>query len=71
LWTRSVDAGYFASSAAARVGRFANEPPQLGQRPRSFVTTHVVQNVHSNEQIQASADSGGRSTSQHSQPGRI
>ena len=29
-----------------------------------------AQNVHSNEQIRASAAAGGRSLSQHSQPGR-
>ena len=54
-----------------RVGRLENDPPQFGQRPPSFDSTQVVQNVHSKEQIQASFESGGRSVLQHSQPGRI
>jgi hypothetical protein len=38
--------------------------------PFSTVAAHDAQNVHSNEQIRASVDSGGRSLSQHSQFGR-
>jgi hypothetical protein len=68
---RSVDAGYFASQAAARVGRFDKAPPQLGQRPFNLTSAQAVQKVHSSEQIHASSDSGARSVSQHSQPGRI
>jgi predicted alpha/beta-hydrolase family hydrolase len=45
-------------------------PPQFGQRPPSLVSTQSRQNVHSNVQIMASAASGGRSLSQHSQFGR-
>lgn len=51
------------------MGRFENSPPQLGQRPCSNVVTHSSQNVHSNEQISAMAESGDRSQSQHSQLG--
>jgi len=38
--------------------------------PFSTVAAHDAQNVHSNEHILASVDSGGRSLSQHSQLGR-
>lgn len=71
LNTRTVEAGFLSSVPPTRVGRFENDPPQLGQRPPSFISTHVVQKVHSNEHIHASAESGARSISQHSQPGRI
>lgn len=69
--TRTVDAGFLSKAPAMRVGRLENDPPQFGQRPPSFDSTQVVQNVHSKEQIQASFESGGRSVLQHSQPGRI
>src|SRR5262249_6239737 len=70
LSTRSVEAGYFASIAAGRTGRRNNSPPQLGQRPPgSRLATQSVQKVHSKVQIMASAASGGRSLSQHSQLG--
>jgi hypothetical protein len=69
LNTRSVDAGYFASIAAGRIGRGEKLPPQFGQRPFSRVSTQSRQKVHSNVQIIASAASGGRSLSQHSQLG--
>ncbi len=52
------------------MGLGANSPPQLGHMPLSRVSTHSAQKVHSNEQIRASALSGGRSRSQHSQLGR-
>lgn len=43
----------------------------MGQTfPRSR-SAQATQNVHSNEQIRAASESGGRSTSQHSQLGRI
>ncbi len=71
LKTRTVDAGFLSKAPATRVGRLENDPPQFGQRPPSFDSTQVVQNVHSKEQIQASFESGGRSVLQHSQPGRI
>jgi hypothetical protein len=52
------------------MGRCTSSPPQLGQRPRSF-RAQSTQKVHSKEQIRASGESGGKSRSQHSQPGRI
>jgi hypothetical protein len=70
LTLRSRDAGYFTNFSAGRTGRRTNSPPQLGQRPPSTVSAQLRQNVHSNEQITASTDSGGRSRSQHSQFGR-
>jgi hypothetical protein len=66
-----VDAGNFSSLSAARTGRGWNPPPQLGQRRPSLVSEQSVQKVHSKLQISASFESGGRSLSQHSQPGRI
>jgi len=68
--TRCVDGGNFASFSAGRRGRATSSPPQFGHLPFSTVVTHVTQNVHSNEQMRASVDSGGRSLSQHSQFGR-
>jgi hypothetical protein len=68
--TRLVEAGWRTRSAVGRIGRRANPPPQLGQTPRSRMSAQARQNVHSNEQILAWVDSGGRSTPQHSQLGR-
>src|SRR4051794_34993277 len=65
----SVDAGYFASIAAGRIGRLTKLPPQFGQTPPNTVAAHAAQNVHSKVQIRASGLSGGRSRSQHSQFG--
>ena len=48
----------------------ANCALQLGQMPRSRPRVQSAQNVHSKEQMRASALCGGRSRSQHSQPGR-
>jgi hypothetical protein len=70
LKTRRGDGGLFASEAAGRIGRGAKFPPQLGQTPCSLLSTQSRQNVHSNVQIMASGADGGRSLSQHSQPGR-
>jgi hypothetical protein len=70
LYTRSVEAGYFASFAAGRRGRATSSPPQFGHLPRSTPSVHERQNVHSKEQMNASVDSGGRSRLQHSQLGR-
>src|SRR5580704_410140 len=70
LCTRVAEAGNRASFSAGRRGRGTSSPPQLGQRPWSTVSAQARQNVHSNEQIRASAESGARSRSQHSQPGR-
>jgi hypothetical protein len=69
LKTRWLDGGYFASFAAGRIGRRTNSPPQFGQRPFNTPSAQPLQNVHSNEQIMASRESGGRSRSQHSQLG--
>ena len=68
--TRSVVAGYFASLSAGRRGLVNNSPPQFGQVFLRSVSAQTRQNVHSNEQMSASADSGGRSRLQHSQLGR-
>src|SRR5712664_2035968 len=70
LCTRVAEAGNFASLSAGRRGRGTNSPPQLGQRPWSTVSAQARQNVHSNEHTRAWSESGGRSRSQHSQPGR-
>jgi hypothetical protein len=66
---RSVDGGNLASAAAGRIGRRISSPPQLGHRPLSTPSAQPWQNVHSNEQIMASRESGGKSASQHSQFG--
>ena len=65
----SRDGGNLASAAAGRIGRRMSSPEQFGQRPLSTFSAHPLQNVHSNEQIMASRESGGRSASQHSQLG--
>jgi hypothetical protein len=70
LRTRLVEAGYFFSIAAGRIGRTEKLPPQFGQTPQSTVSAQSVQNVHSKVQTIASVASGGRSLSQHSQLGR-
>jgi hypothetical protein len=69
LKTRWREAGNFASFAAGRTGRRTSSPPQLGHRPLSTSSAQERQNVHSKEQIMASRESGGKSISQHSQPG--
>ena len=66
---RSVDAGYLTSIAAGRIGLATRLPPQLGQLPPNTFSAQAAQNVHSNVQMRASALSGGRSRSQHSQLG--
>ncbi len=67
---RSVPADDFASLLAGRRGRATSSPPQFGQRWFRMVSAQAAQNVHSKEQMRASADSGGKSLSQHSQLGR-
>ena len=67
--TRLVDAGVLASLLAGRRGLIKSSPPQLGHIPPSTPCAQATQNVHSNEQIRASMESGGKSLSQHSQPG--
>jgi len=68
---RCVVAGNFSSSLASRVGRRINVPPQFGHTPFNTRVAQSSQNVHSNEQIVACADDGGKSRSQHSQLGLI
>ena len=69
LRMRVVDAGLFLSAVTGRIGRGTKLPEQLGQIWLSTFSAHSTQNVHSNVQITASVDSGGRSLSQHSQFG--
>ena len=70
LTMRSVEAGNLASLAVGRRGRTTSSPPQFGHSPPSKRLVQASQNVHSNEQMRASVDSGGRSRLQHSQLGR-
>jgi hypothetical protein len=67
---RSVEAGDDANLLVARRGRVTSSPPQFGQTP-ACASLQAAQNVHSKEQIRASPESGGKSLSQHSQPGLI
>jgi hypothetical protein len=67
--TRFVEAGYFSTNSADRRGRAINSPPQFGHRSASTWVVQYAQNVHSKEQMRAMAESGGRSTLQHSQLG--
>jgi hypothetical protein len=46
-------------------------PPQFGHVPARISSAQFAQNVHSNEQILARGESGGRSPLQHSQQGLI
>jgi len=70
LTIRFVEAGYLSSNSARRNGRNVNPSPQFGQTPCKRFSTQSAQNVHSNEQIIASPESGGKSFPQHSQKGR-
>ncbi len=69
--TRLMEAGFCTRLFPTRVGRCTKPPPQLGQTPFNTSATHDRQNVHSKEQIIASSESAGKSTSQHSHPGLI
>jgi len=71
LKTRTGDGGFASSFDAGRRGRGSNSPAQFGHWLFRRRSAQVAQNVHSNEQIRASGDSGGKSASQHSQDGRI
>jgi len=64
-----MEAGFLTKNLAARVGRVVKSPPQFGHAPPGKFRTQAAQNVHSNEQIKTSRESGGRSTPQHSQNG--
>ena len=70
LKTRFVEAGNFASLPSDGSGDGRAPRRNWDRRPRSL-RVQSTQNVHSNVQIRASAESGGRSRSQHSHPGRI
>jgi hypothetical protein len=70
LRTRSWEGGFFAIFSAGRRGRETSSPPQLGHFPASTSRAQDRQNVHSKEQMNASALPGGKSRSQHSQFGR-
>jgi hypothetical protein len=67
---RVIEGGFFTSLETGRIGRGAKFPPQLGQTPRSLLSTQSRQNVHSKLQIMASVADGDKSLSQHSQLGR-
>ena len=54
---------------SGRTGRGQNPPPQFGQTLLITCSTQVRQNVHSNVQIIASSESGGRGLLQCSQVG--
>ncbi len=59
-----------ASLSAARAGAPARRRSSGSVRPAKRLAAQSAQKVHSKEQIKASAASGGRSLSQHSQLGR-
>ena len=65
-----VDAGWRSQASPTRVGRGMSAPPQVGQA-RSRCSAHPAQKVHSKEHTTAPPRPAGRSTSQHSHPGRI
>ncbi|WP_456151673.1 hypothetical protein, partial [Dasania phycosphaerae] len=67
--TRSVDAGNSSSSPLGLIGRGEKLPPQLGHIFDKTFFAHGSQKVHSNEQMKASLELGGKSLSQHSQFG--
>lgn len=62
-----VEYGLFLSNSGGLIGRLSKLPPQFGHLPPKTFSAHSIQNVHSNEQITASPDSGGRFLLQHSQ----
>ena len=68
--TRVLEGGLLESFPAGRRGRTLSSPLQLGHTPPRTPSLQETQNVHSNEQIRASSDPGGKSMSQHSQLGR-
>ncbi len=65
-----VLAGYWPSFVAGRIGRREKPPPQFGHTLASTCSTQSAQNVHSNVQIIASVELGGKGLSQFSQVGR-
>lgn len=67
--TRLVEAGLFTSFSGGRLGLGTKSPPQFGQMLLKLSFAQSAQNVHSNEQMRASGEAGGRFLSQHSQLG--
>ncbi len=67
--TRLVDAGLFFNADKGRIGRWTKLPEQFGHTWFKTDSAQLKQKVHSNVQITASVDSGGKSLSQHSQLG--
>jgi hypothetical protein len=55
------------ASLRSRVGRLTNSPAQLGQMLLRTCTEHLLQNVHSNEQILASFEFAGSAAPHFSQ----
>jgi len=69
LKTLLTEGGLFASLLAGRRGRGSSSPAQLGHLLLRILIAQSWQKVHSNEQILATVESGGRFLSQHSQLG--
>lgn len=65
-----VDAGYFPSKLAGRMGRGCRLPSQLGHWLCKILAAQSAQKVHSKLQITASVEEGGRALPQFSQQGR-
>jgi hypothetical protein len=55
-----VDAGYFASIVAGRIGRLTKLPLQFGQTPRKALAPQSAQNVHSKVNIRVSRKEVGQ-----------
>ena len=68
--TLSIRTGYLSTNVFGRVGLFSKPPPQLGQTFSKIVSTHSLQNVHSNVQIIASLESWGKNKEKNSQQGQ-
>ena len=64
-----MDAGLFFNAAVGLMGLLTKLPPQLGHILFNTPSAQLLQKVHSNVQITASVDSGGKSLLQHSQFG--
>lgn len=69
LKIRLVDAGLLTNLFAGLIGLRTNSPPQFGHFPCKILSTQLLQNVHSKEQMRASVEAGGKSLLQHSQLG--
>lgn len=69
VFTRIVEAGLLSNLSLGRIGLGEKPPLQLGHTLFKIPLMQSLQKVHSNEQMHASVDSGGRSLSQYSQFG--